>query len=75
MAEIVIKMNIPNADVSLADDGQSAFERVKESLYELIFMDYCLPDMHGSEVTRRMRKDGVKSIALSGNLYENTQID
>lgn len=51
-------------DVFEASDGQSAMERAKEALYDLIILDVGLPDTDGRELCRLMRKQGVKSPIL-----------
>ncbi len=51
-------------DVFEADDGQSAMERAKEALYDLVILDVGLPDTDGRELCRLMRKQGVKSPIL-----------
>ena len=51
-------------DVFEADNGQSAMERAKEALYDLIILDVGLPDTDGRELCRLMRKQGVKAPIL-----------
>ena len=51
-------------DVFEADNGQSALERAKEALYDLIILDVGLPDTDGRELCRIMRKQGVKAPIL-----------
>lgn len=51
-------------DVFEAHDGQSAMERARESIYDLVILDVGLPDTDGRELCRLMRKQGVKSPIL-----------
>lgn len=68
-AGIIIKIACPEAALDVAVDGNSALACVDSNTYDLIFMDYGLPDMHGTDVTTNMREKGVEStiLALSGN--------
>lgn len=62
--------------VSLAADGQSALATLREQRFDLVLMDWQMPDMDGLEVTRRMR-DGtagdaarqVPVVALTANAF------
>ena len=40
-----------------AMNGQEVFEKVKEEKFDLIILDYLLPDIEGIEVCRKLRKD------------------
>ena len=56
-------------DVFEAGDGQTALERAKDTLYDLVILDVGLPDTDGRELCRLMRKQGVKSpiVMLTGH--------
>ena len=56
-------------DVFEAASGQSAMERVKEAIYDLVILDVGLPDTDGRELCKLMRKQGVKSpiVMLTGH--------
>jgi excisionase family DNA binding protein len=42
--------------VDIASQGSEALERVKEQVYDLIFLDLVLPDMDGAQTFARIRK-------------------
>jgi DNA binding domain, excisionase family len=42
--------------VDIASRGSEAIERVKEQVYDLIFLDLVLPDMDGAQTFARIRK-------------------
>ena len=54
--------------VDAAATGGAALDKVKTNDYDLVFLDYMLPDMRGHEVAKRMRglKPGIKIILLTG---------
>lgn len=43
--------------VTAANGGQLALELVKSETYDLVLLDYMMPDMNGSEVLKRLRRD------------------
>jgi DNA-binding response OmpR family regulator len=44
--------------VDIATDGESGISRAQNLQYKAILLDLNLPDMHGSEVCERLRKEG-----------------
>lgn len=44
-----------NYDVSEAENGQDALEKIAHQVPDLIVLDYMMPDMNGSEICRRLR--------------------
>jgi len=53
--------------IDVADSGKLAIEKVKETQYDLIFMDHMMPEMDGVETTQNIR-------ALEGDYYKNVPI-
>ena len=58
----------------LARTGTDAIRKAKEKTYDLILMDIGLPDMSGTEITRKIRQfstsDTPPIVALTGHLTE-----
>jgi len=69
IAVTMLNMFVENGQIDAAFDCQSAREKFKNTDYDIIFMDYGLPDGNGADLTREFRKNGVKSkiYVLSGN--------
>lgn len=44
-------------DVSLAANGNEALEKLKKDVPDLLVLDYVLPDIHGPEICKILRKD------------------
>lgn len=59
-----------NAHVDIAPDCYTAEEKVQETTYDIILMDFGLPDGHGLLLTKKLRKQGICAmiVAVSGNL-------
>lgn len=57
------------ADVSIADDGQIAVEKVRQDDFDIILMDVQMPNMDGLEATATLRAEGVTTpiIALTAH--------
>lgn len=62
--------------VDIADTGSSAIERVKTQNYDLILMDIGLPDMQGTEVTRKIRqmKAAKRTLIVAVTGYDRNDI-
>jgi len=58
--------------LQIADNGRKALELVKSGNYDIIFMDYQMPEMNGIEATRAIRELGVVTpiIALTANAMQ-----
>jgi signal transduction histidine kinase/CheY-like chemotaxis protein len=65
-------------DVETAMNGQDALEKVKNSMYDIIFMDHMMPGMDGVDVTKAIRAMGGRHsgdviIALTANALPEAQ--
>ena len=62
-----------------AESGEMALKKIKENIYDIIFMDYMMPQMDGVETTDKIRKmegeyfKNVPIIALTGDTSDRTQ--
>ena len=56
-------------NVEVAEDGPTAIEMVEKERYDVIFCDIKMPNMEGTEVLEKLRKDGIDSaiIMISGH--------
>jgi signal transduction histidine kinase/ligand-binding sensor domain-containing protein/DNA-binding NarL/FixJ family response regulator len=61
--------------VRLAEGAPEAFERVKEQMPDIIFMDVRMPGMNGAEATRRIiaeyGTDRIKIVAITASVLEH----
>ena len=55
--------------VTIAEDGNQAMQKVMTQQFDLIFMDMMMPNMNGYEATAALRKEGIATpiIALTAN--------
>ncbi len=58
-------------EVTVANHGQEALERVAEGPFDLILMDMLMPVMGGREATRELQQQGcgIPVVALTANLH------
>ncbi|MCB0343296.1 MAG: PAS domain S-box protein [Pseudobdellovibrionaceae bacterium] len=63
------------AEVTFANDGREAEDKGRHSHFDLIFMDVHMPFVDGNEVTRRLRKSGIKTpiIAITASAMNEEQ--
>jgi two-component system, cell cycle response regulator DivK len=63
--------------VSQAKDGAEALRKANDLLPDIILMDLSLPDIDGSDVARRLRKDPrtrqIPLVVVTGHAPENVQ--
>lgn len=77
----VVIMYLKNSgyDVGTASNGLEAIEKVEKNNYQVILMDFHMPEMDGFEATRKIRamSDSAKSnaiiIGLTADVFENSR--
>ena len=64
-------------EVDMATTGASAIEKSAKKVYDLVLLDYILPDLKGQEVARRMKtqRPEMKIILLTGYTNEGNPTD
>jgi signal transduction histidine kinase len=64
-------------DLSVADNGRMAIEKIRLNLFELVLLDLNLPDMDGREILRRIREinEDVATIVITGYGGQKTATD
>ncbi|MGI0479882.1 response regulator transcription factor [Geminocystis sp. CENA526] len=55
------ELQLEGYEVTTAEDGMSALEKVRESSPDLIILDWMLPKISGLDVCLRLRKTGITS--------------
>lgn len=63
-------------EAEVATTGSEALKKANNQVYDLIFMDMCLPDMDGTDVTKQLRVQGIQTpiVAITGNDDEPSRI-
>ena len=78
MNQMIVCSMLQNAGylTSTADDGAQALELLSRETFDLVLMDWQMPDMDGLEVTRRLRSGAVGNfgtvvpiVALTANAF------
>jgi two-component system sensor histidine kinase BarA len=76
--QLIVCTMLQNAgcETTTADNGESALELLRASPFDLVLMDWQMPDMDGLEVTRRLRAGAagrfgkaVPIVALTANAF------
>jgi CheY-like chemotaxis protein len=62
-------------EVEQAATGGAAIEKYEQKKYDVIFLDYILPDMKGNDVAKRLKQisPAAKIVLLSGFSSEDNQ--
>ncbi|MCX6559386.1 MAG: response regulator transcription factor [Candidatus Aminicenantes bacterium] len=63
-------------DVEIASDGESALQRLRKQVFDLVLLDVMLPGKDGFEVCRELRRDGIKTpiIMLTAKVQEAEKV-
>jgi len=69
--QVLIELILKKAgfDVTLANDGAEAVEKVLNSGFDLILMDIQMPIMNGYEATEYLREQGIKTPIIAVTAY------
>ena len=62
--------------VTIAEDGNQALQKVLSGQFDLIFMDMMMPRMNGYEATKELRKQGITTpiVALTANAMKGDDV-
>ena len=73
VAEGLLRLMGIEADTALS--GLQAIEKMTQKRYDVVFMDYMMPDMNGAETVKELRGLGVATpvVALTANVLENAR--
>ena len=68
-------LNKMGLDVTLADDGEKALQKVLTHQFDFILMDMMMPNMNGYEATAAIKKEGITTpiIALTANAMKGDE--
>lgn len=66
----VLRTHFPEMNVAEASNGMEAFERVRTTPPDLVFMDIKLPGANGLELTRQLRKDRHRMVVVILTSYD-----
>jgi two-component system response regulator MprA len=58
------ELKVEGYNVEEADNGQNALSHIRDKEFELVVLDWTLPDFSGVEVCRRMRSSGITAPVL-----------
>lgn len=81
--QMIVAAMLTNAGlgVQTADDGRSALALLREHRFDLVLMDWQMPDMDGLEVTRRIRNGAagphntaIPVVALTANAFAEDRV-
>ena len=73
LAVELLKKSYPNARIDIADNGQIALEKVRQSNYDLILMDVKMPVMDGLEAARLIRQMKIETPIIAVTADANPQ--
>ncbi|HOA75699.1 MAG TPA: sigma-54 dependent transcriptional regulator [Phycisphaerae bacterium] len=60
-------------EVTEAENGEAALEALQAGEYDLIMLDYKLPDMTGLDILRRMRDMGKETVVIMITAFSNIE--
>ena len=77
MASIISsEIKVESEEISIINDGQKLIQKIKSENYQLLIMDYILPELSGCALVSEIRKirntDQLAILILSGELDDST---
>lgn len=57
VARMMLKKCFPKAEITQANSGPEALDKLREQTFDLTLMDMVMPEMDGTEVTQILRRD------------------
>jgi signal transduction histidine kinase/ActR/RegA family two-component response regulator len=57
VARMMLKKCFPKAEITQANSGPEALDKLREQTFDLTLMDMVMPEMNGTEVTQILRRD------------------
>ena len=73
VASLQLRRQLLQAEIDQAENGQQAFEKIRDGRYDVVLLDLLMPDMDGFETARKVRTEltppqcAVPIIALTAN--------
>ena len=73
VASLQLRRQLLEAEIDQAENGQQAFEKIRDGHYDVVLLDLLMPDMDGFETARKVRTElpapqcAVPIIALTAN--------
>jgi len=68
----ILKSFVPDYEILLADDGEQAWEIIKETSLALVISDHTMPKMNGIELVKKLKSSSIKgkpqTLILSGDI-------
>ncbi len=68
----ILKSLVPDYEILLADDGEQAWSKIKETSLALVISDHTMPKMNGIELVKKLKNSSIKGkpqiIILSGDV-------
>ena len=73
---LLCKESLPpdNFEVEEADNGSDALKMLERTVYDIVVLDYALPDMSGIELLRRLRKKGYSHPVIFVSAAEDPEL-
>ncbi|MGA9287960.1 MAG: response regulator [Anaerobacillus sp.] len=61
---IVDTLEDDNYEIDEAEDGSEAYRLMQSNEYDLVLLDYMMPEMTGLEVIKKVRSEGMQKVKI-----------